>query len=164
MSYFVRFDGAAIVVFLGIYVISCVDGTKDNSSFDSRKLIPKPTIKETVNAYYQEKKCNPPADELVYRAETIWELANCDEILETLETVRVDSVSGLVVAFTRYSVGGQLFREVLRLRAVEHPNLGRVYGRDFQLFSRYGGNTTEAQRNLQEEIDKWEDASASWKE
>jgi len=82
--------------------------------------------------------------------------------METLEIPRVDSAEGLIAAFTRYSVGGDLYRKVVMLRRVQHPKTGPVYAIWFKFIDPYSGNVSSELKKLSKEINKWDDASSEW--
>lgn len=120
------------------------------------------TIEESVEMWYEREKCGRSRTEPLYLAEEIWANAHCGQIMETLKVPKVDSAEGLIAAFTRYSVDGELYRKVVKLRRVHHPKTGHVYAIWFQLLDPYGENVTPEKKQLSKEVNEWEDASSEW--
>lgn len=87
--------------------------------------------------------------------------SNSDEIMDTYEIAETDTVGNLAVALTRYSVGGDIFREHLWL--LHHKNKWHPYGNNIYRLSSYTA-IEDLPEGLGQKLETIRDKASTWSE
>jgi hypothetical protein len=156
-----------IIALLFACAVSFTACSREKSSSDNQQPQEPAEIRDLVRMYFTDAAWRLPEPEYAYFSNIFdhqaFLRAHRDEMLKTLEIVDVTQTDKIAVAFVRYSVGSNVYREGVWMRRVD----GRWRVCSSQYFSSFGddpfndGKPDEAKK-LIKRLDDWEKDAKTW--